>query len=127
MSSFIGLIILVGIVVNNAIVLIDYIIQLRDRGYSRKDAILEAGPTRLRPILMTTLTTVLGMIPMALGIGEGGEITAPLATAVIGGLSLSTVLTLVVIPLNYTIFDDIAEKLKGIVKKDKKKEIAKGL
>lgn len=123
MPSFIGLIMLVGIVVNNAIVLIDYIIQLRQRGYNRTEAILEAGPTRLRPILMTTLTTVLGMIPMALGIGEGGETMAPLATAVIGGLSLSTVLTLVVIPLNYTLFDDISVKLRGKRKKNKTQQM----
>ncbi len=127
MSSFIGFIILVGVVVNNAIVLIDYIIQLRSRGYDRTEAILEAGPTRLRPILMTTLTTVLGMIPMSLGLGEGGEITAPLATAMIGGLSLSTILTLVVIPLNYTIFDDIAEKLKKLFKRNKKQIQQKSL
>lgn len=124
MPSFIGLIMLVGIVVNNAIVLIDYIIQLRQSGYDRTEAILEAGPTRLRPILMTTLTTVLGMIPMALGIGEGAETMAPLATSVIGGLSLSTVLTLVIIPLNYTLFDDISVKLKGKMKKNKNKQAA---
>ncbi|HHW66263.1 MAG TPA: efflux RND transporter permease subunit [Epulopiscium sp.] len=124
MPSFIGLIMLVGIVVNNAIVLIDYIIQLRKRGYDRTEAILEAGPTRLRPILMTTLTTVLGMLPMALGIGEGAETMAPLATAVIGGLSLSTILTLVVIPLNYTLFDDISRKLRGKRKKKKSQEMA---
>lgn len=76
---------------------------------------------------MTTLTTVLGMIPMSLGLGEGGEITAPLATAMIGGLSLSTILTLVVIPLNYTIFDDIAEKLKKLFKRNKKQIQQKSL
>jgi len=124
MPSFIGLIMLVGIVVNNAIVLIDYIIQLRQRGYDRTEAILEAGPTRLRPILMTTLTTVLGMLPMALGIGEGAETMAPLATAVIGGLSLSTILTLVVIPLNYTLFDDISMKLRRKRKKNKTQQMA---
>lgn len=124
MPSFIGLIMLVGIVVNNAIVLIDYIIQLRQRGYDRTEAILEAGPTRLRPILMTTLTTVLGMIPMALGLGEGGETMSPLATSVIGGLSLSTILTLVVIPLNYTLFDDISMKLRRKRKKNKTQQMA---
>ncbi|WP_058484878.1 efflux RND transporter permease subunit [Defluviitalea phaphyphila] len=119
MPSFIGIIMLSGIVVNNAIVLIDYIIQLRRRGYSREEAILEAGPTRLRPILMTTLTTILGMLPMALELGEGAETMSPLATAVIGGLSLSTLLTLVIIPLNYTIFDDISRKLRRIRRKNK--------
>jgi HAE1 family hydrophobic/amphiphilic exporter-1 len=121
MPAFIGLIMLAGIVVNNAIVLVDYIIILRGRGQERSEAILNAGPTRLRPILMTTLTTVLGMIPMALGIGEGTELMAPLAVAVIGGLSLSTVLTLVIIPVNYLIFDDIIIKIKGIFFKDKQK------
>lgn len=119
MPAFIGLIMLAGIVVNNAIVLVDYIITLRGRGQERTEAILNAGPTRLRPILMTTLTTVLAMIPMALGIGEGTELMAPLAVSVIGGLSLSTVLTLVIIPVNYLIFDDIIIKIKKIFFKDK--------
>ncbi|HHY70427.1 MAG TPA: efflux RND transporter permease subunit, partial [Thermoanaerobacterales bacterium] len=106
MTSLIGIIVLAGIVVNNAIVLIDFINQLRDKGIPRNEAIIKAGPARLRPILMTTLTTVLGLIPLALGIGEGGELGAPMGTAVIGGLSLSTLLTLVVIPVVYTIFED---------------------
>lgn len=98
---FLGLIILAGIVVNNAIVLIDYINTLRDRGLELKVAITEAGGARLRPILMTTLTTVLGLVPMALGLGEGAEIRAPMAITVIVGLSASTLLTLVVIPTLY--------------------------
>ncbi|MFZ5351676.1 MAG: efflux RND transporter permease subunit [Bacillota bacterium] len=112
--SFIGVIMLAGIVVNNAIVLIDYVNTLRKRGMSREDAMIKAGPTRLRPILMTTLTTVLGLIPLALGLGEGSEMQAPLATVVIGGLLSSTVLTLVVIPVIYSIFDDLAERFKKI-------------
>ncbi len=120
MPAFIGLIMLAGIVVNNAIVLVDYIITLRGKGQERTEAILNAGPTRLRPILMTTLTTVLAMIPMALGLGEGTELMAPLAISVIGGLSLSTVLTLVIIPVNYSIFDDIIIKIKKMFFKDKK-------
>lgn len=110
--AMIGVIILAGIVVNNAIVLIDYIITRRKSGEDRRTAVVNAGPIRLRPILMTTLTTVLGLIPLALGIGEGAEIQAPLATVVIGGLTLSTVLTLVFIPVMYTIFDDFSEYLK---------------
>jgi multidrug efflux pump subunit AcrB len=98
---FLGLIILAGIVVNNAIVLMDYINTLRDRGLELTEAITEAGRARLRPILMTTLTTVLGLVPMALGLGEGAEIRAPMAITVIVGLSVSTLLTLVVIPTLY--------------------------
>lgn len=98
---FLGLIILAGIVVNNAIVLVDYINTLRDRGYELASAITEAGRARLRPILMTTLTTVLGLAPMALGLGDGAEIRTPMAITVIVGLTSSTILTLVVIPTLY--------------------------
>jgi multidrug efflux pump subunit AcrB len=98
---FLGLIILVGIVVNNAIVLIDYINTLRGRGVEKREAIIEAGRARLRPIIMTALTTIVGLIPMALGIGEGAEIRAPMAITVIVGLSAATLLTLVVIPTLY--------------------------
>ena len=102
---FLGVIILAGIVVNNAIVLIDYTNQLRQRGYSKRRALLEAGEVRLRPILMTTLTTVLGLIPMALSWGEGAEVRAPMAITVMGGLSFSTLLTLVLIPVVYEYLD----------------------
>jgi HAE1 family hydrophobic/amphiphilic exporter-1 len=98
---FLGVIILAGIVVNNAIILLDYTNQLREQGLDIRKALCEAGTTRLRPILMTTLTTVLGLIPMAVGWGEGAEIRAPMAITVIGGLSLSTLLTLVFIPVVY--------------------------
>lgn len=98
---FIGLIMLAGIVVNNAIVLIDRINQLRDEGMAVSDAIVEAGATRLRPVLMTTLTTVLGLLPMVLGSSDGAEIRAPMAITVIWGLSLATLLTLVFIPVLY--------------------------
>jgi len=98
---FLGLIILVGIVVNNAIVLIDYINTLRGRGLNKSEAIVEAGRARLRPILMTALTTVVGLVPMALGIGEGAEIRTPMAITVIVGLTTATVLTLLVIPTLY--------------------------
>lgn len=102
---FLGLIMLAGIVVNNAIVLIDRINQLRVAGEEKNAAIVAAGSSRLRPILMTTLTTTLGMIPLALGLGEGAEIRAPMAITVIGGLLASTLLTLVVIPVMYHILD----------------------
>lgn len=100
---FIGLIMLAGVVVNNAIVLIDRINQLRDEGMAVSDAIIEAGATRLRPVLMTTLTTVLGLLPMVLGSSEGAEVRAPMAITVIWGLSLSTLLTLIFIPVLYRI------------------------
>lgn len=102
---FIGLIMLAGIVVNNAIVLIDRINQLRATGKAKTDAIIEAAHSRLRPILMTTLTTTLGLLPMALGIGEGAEIRTPMAITVICGLLFATLLTLVLIPVLYSLFD----------------------
>lgn len=122
--ALIGVIMLAGIVVNNAIVLVDYINTRRRSGEDRKTAIVNAGPIRLRPILMTTLTTVLGLIPMALGLGDGGEIQAPMATVVIGGLTLSTLLTLVFIPVMYTIFDDVANFFKTKVFKVNKNKIS---
>ena len=112
-ASFIGVIMLSGIVVNNAILLVDYINNLRESGMERDEAILKAGPTRLRPILMTTLTTILGLIPLSLGVGEGAEIQAPLATVVMFGLALSTLLTLLIIPVIYTLFDDLVKKVRG--------------
>lgn len=108
-TSLIGIIMLAGIVVNNAIVLVDFINQLREKGMPRNEAIVMAGPMRLRPILMTTLTTILGLVPLALGLAEGGELMAPMATTVIGGLTFSTLLTLVVIPVVYTIFEDFGD------------------
>jgi HAE1 family hydrophobic/amphiphilic exporter-1 len=108
LTAFIGLLMLVGIVVKNGILLIDYTNVLRGRGYDRTEAVLNAGPTRLRPILMTTSATVLGMLPLAIGIGKGSETQAPMATAVIGGLLTSTMLTLFIVPVVYTIFDDLS-------------------
>jgi HAE1 family hydrophobic/amphiphilic exporter-1 len=103
-QSYIGCIMLGGIVVNNAILLVDQAGQLRaGEGWSTRDAVAEAGRRRLRPILMTTLTTVLGLIPLALGIGEGADAQAPLARAVIGGLSSSTLITLLLIPAVYSL------------------------
>ncbi|MER3473523.1 MAG: hypothetical protein C4335_05700 [Armatimonadota bacterium] len=105
--SMIGVIMLMGLVTKNAILLVDYTNTLRGRGLPRLQALLEAGPTRLRPILMTTFAMVFGMLPTALAIGRGSEFRAPLGIAVIGGLILSTLLTLVVIPCVYTVFDDL--------------------
>ncbi|MBQ4889201.1 efflux RND transporter permease subunit [Shewanella sp. MMG014] len=102
---FIGLIMLAGIVVNNAIVLVDRINQLRKEGHDKDEAINTAAKSRLRPIMMTTLTTTLGLLPMAIGLGDGSEIRAPMAITVIFGLSMSTMLTLLVIPALYGIFD----------------------
>jgi HAE1 family hydrophobic/amphiphilic exporter-1 len=110
---FLGMIMLAGIVVNNAIVLVDYINTLRGRGMPRDQAIVTAGSVRLRPILMTTATTVLGLTPMALGLGDGAEIRTPMAIAVISGLITSTVLTLVVIPAIYALVDRAQARLAG--------------
>ncbi len=104
--SMIGMVVLAGIVVNDAIVKIDYINQLRKKGTGLRDAIMEASRVRLRPILMTTVTTALGLFPMSLGLGKGAELQQPLAISVIGGLMLATFLTLILIPLSY----DMAEK-----------------
>jgi hydrophobic/amphiphilic exporter-1 (mainly G- bacteria), HAE1 family len=106
MNSFLGLIVLVGIVVNNAIVLVDYANMLRrEQGFELFDAIAQAGRRRLRPILMTTLTTVLGLLPLAIGLGEGSELQAPLARVVVGGLLASTAITLVLIPAGYLLVE----------------------
>jgi HAE1 family hydrophobic/amphiphilic exporter-1 len=110
---FLGMIMLAGIVVNNAIVLVDYINTLKRRGIARDEAIVTAGSVRLRPILMTTATTVLGLLPMALGLGDGAEIRTPMAISVISGLVASTVLTLLVIPTIYALFDRLQERVLG--------------
>ncbi|HEV2147446.1 MAG TPA: efflux RND transporter permease subunit, partial [Longimicrobiaceae bacterium] len=109
-----GVILLAGIVVNNAILLVEYIEEFRRvPGTSMLDAAVDAGAVRLRPILMTTLTTMFGMIPLALGLGEGSELMQPLAVAMIGGLSLSTLLTLFVVPSAYVVFNSLGDRVKG--------------
>ena len=110
-TAFIGVIMLVGIAVSNAIVYVDYLKQLRERGMERNAAIVEAGRVRLRPILMTAFSTILAMLPMAIGFGEGAEMIAPMATVVIGGLLASTLITLVLVPVVYSIFDDWGQKI----------------
>lgn len=102
---FIGLILLAGIVVNNAIVLIDLVNQIRAAGTEKYKALMEGGKSRLRPILMTTLTTTLGLLPLAIGFGDGAELRAPMGITVIGGLLVSTLLTLIVIPVMYAVLD----------------------
>ncbi len=103
--TFIGAIMLLGIVVNNGIVLVDYTKQLRNRGYSLIEAVKEGGRSRLRPVLMTSFTTILGMVPMALSTGMGAEMWSPLGITIIGGLLISTIITLILIPVIYTVFN----------------------
>jgi hydrophobic/amphiphilic exporter-1 (mainly G- bacteria), HAE1 family len=107
MMSLIGLIMLMGLVTKNAILLVDFTKVLRSRGLSRREALINAGRTRLRPILMTTLAMMFGMLPLALALGQGAEMRAPMARAVIGGLITSTLLTLLVVPVVYTFLDDM--------------------
>ena len=109
-NSFMGIIMMVGIVVSNGVLLVDFANVLRRRGKPIMEATIEAGRTRLRPILMTTIATVLGLVPMALGIGEGSETNLPLARAVIGGLTVSTIFTLFLVPALYTVFDRFARR-----------------
>lgn len=116
---FIGLIMLAGIVVNNAIVLVDRINQLRAQGMEKQEAIIAAGKTRLRPIIMTTLTTILGLLPMAIGFGEGAEVRTPMAVTVIFGLLFSTLLTLVLLPVLYSLFD--TKKFEAVKDSDEEK------
>ena len=110
--ALIGVIVLAGIVVNNGIVLIDYINKLRNKGLSKLEAIMEAGPVRLRPILMTAFTTILALIPLALGLGEGSELEAPLAIAAVGGLLFSTLLTLILLPVVYSLLESVKKRTK---------------
>ena len=110
--ALIGAVMLVGIVVKNGIVMVDFTNLLRERGLSIKNAVIEAGKSRLRPVLMTTLTTILGMFPLALGVGEGSEIWQPMGIAIIGGLTFSTMLTLIIVPIVYTLFGASSLKRK---------------
>ena len=104
--SMIGLIMLMGLVTKNAILLVDFTNQARAKGLSRHKALIQAGTTRLRPIVMTTLAMIFGMLPLAFAIGAGAEMRAPMARAVIGGLITSTLLSLLVVPVVYTYLDD---------------------
>ncbi|MDM3854882.1 MAG: efflux RND transporter permease subunit [Aphanizomenon gracile PMC649.10] len=115
MISLIGFVFLLGITNKNAILIVDYINQLRDSGLERTEAILKAGPVRLRPIMMTTAATILGMVPIALGLGAGSELRSPMAVSIAGGLVSSTILSLFVVPVFYAILDDWfpRKKIKG--------------
>ncbi|HEX7048690.1 MAG TPA: efflux RND transporter permease subunit [Longimicrobiales bacterium] len=113
--SLIGIIILVGLVDNNAVVMMDFIVQLRGEGMGMREAILEAGRTRLRPILMTTLTTLLGVLPLALGFGRGADLRAPLGITVFGGLFTATALTLIVIPVVYELIEDARARVRALI------------
>lgn len=126
-SSLLGLITLAGIVVNNAIVLVDYINQLRRDGTEKIEAIITAGASRMRPIMMTASTTILGLIPIALGIGEGSESTQPMGVVIVSGLTFATFLTLFVIPIVYSLITDLREiivsKVKGISREEAAKHV----
>ena len=110
MIALIGVIMLMGLVVKNGILLVDFTQQLREAGKSARDALLEAAPVRLRPILMTTIAMVAGMVPVALARGDGAETRVPMALVIIGGLITSTVLTLVVVPVVYSLLDGLASR-----------------
>jgi multidrug efflux pump subunit AcrB len=112
MISVIGLLFLLGLLDKNALLLLDYINQLRQAGLSRDQAIKVTGQVRLRPILMTTASTILGMLPLALGLGAGAELRQPMAVAIIGGLITSTLLSLVVVPVLYTLLEDGWQRFK---------------
>jgi HAE1 family hydrophobic/amphiphilic exporter-1 len=113
--AMIGVIMLMGLVTKNAILLVDFTNTLRSRGYRREDALTEAGPARLRPILMTTLAQIFGALPIAMALGRGSEFRQPLGVVIIGGLTLSALLTLLVIPCTYTVFDDISNWFGRVV------------
>ncbi len=118
MIAAIGVVMLVGIVVKNGVVLVDFINLMRDRGYEVNDAVALAGKSRLKPVIMTALTAILGMLPLALGIGEGSETWAPLGVTIVGGLTVSTIVTMILIPVLYSIFARHGER-------DKQKEVRK--
>ncbi|HUT52901.1 MAG TPA: efflux RND transporter permease subunit [bacterium] len=120
-TAFIGIIMLVGIVATNSIVLLDFILEYHRQGMDRREAIIKAGKTRLRPVLMTALTTLFGVLPIALGQAEGMEMQQPLGIVVVGGLLTSTLLTLVVIPVFYELFDDFAIDMKNLFRGKKGK------
>ena len=124
MFSIIGIIMLMGLVCKNAILLIDFIKESLSNGLSRTESIMLAGQTRLRPILMTTAAMVMGMVPLALGIGEGSEQQAPMAHAIIGGVITSTLLTLIVVPVIYTYLDDGKQRFFRLFAKKKTKTLA---
>jgi multidrug efflux pump subunit AcrB len=110
MISLLGLIFLIGLLDKNALLLVDYTNQLRQQGKRRHDAIILSCQTRLRPILMTSLSTILGMLPLAIGLGAGAQLRQPMAVAIIGGLLTSSLLSLIVVPVLYTLVEDTWKK-----------------
>jgi multidrug efflux pump subunit AcrB len=111
-----GMILLAGIVVNNSILLVEFVEHYRrEEGVSKEVAVIEAGAVRMRPIVMTTLSSLMAMIPIALGIGAGSELMQPMAIATVGGLSLSTVLTLVVVPCGYLVMHGLGDRVKSLL------------
>ena len=110
MFAMIGMIMLMGLVVKNGILLVEFTNQLREQGRSLREALVEAGPIRLRPILMTTIAMIAGMIPVALARGDGAESRVPMAIAIIGGLVSSTVLTLLVVPVFYSLLERLKRR-----------------
>jgi hydrophobic/amphiphilic exporter-1 (mainly G- bacteria), HAE1 family len=118
--ALVGLVMLVGIAVNNGIVLVDYINQQRQKGMDLYEAVQFGSEARMRPVLMTALTTILGMVPLAIELGSGAETWSPLARAVIGGLTATTLLTLIVIPILYVLFERAGERVKAYVRKRRK-------
>jgi HAE1 family hydrophobic/amphiphilic exporter-1 len=136
MMSMIGLVLLAGLVKKNSIILVDYTSQLRDQGLGLEEAVLTACPVRLRPILMTSLATVAAALPLAFGYGPGAETRAPLARSIIGGIVLSTLVTLVIVPIFYVLFDRFGAWIFRLTRrgpaervpaeKDEKVEVAEG-
>jgi HAE1 family hydrophobic/amphiphilic exporter-1 len=124
MMGFIGIILLGGVAVNNSIMIVDCINQNRLKGMLLREAILDAADRRLRPIMMTTLTTILGLLPLTLGFGESAALRAPIAIAVIGGLITSTLLTLIIIPCYYEGIENIVSRISR--KKEVKIEVSHG-
>ncbi|MDP2989854.1 MAG: efflux RND transporter permease subunit, partial [Kiritimatiellota bacterium] len=120
--AMIGVILLMGLATKNSILLVDFILRYRREGRSRTEAVVAAGPVRLRPILMTTLAVMLGMIPTAFGIGTAGTFRAPMAVAVIGGIFSSTLLSLVVVPVAYTLMDDAVLAVSRIFNRQQEKD-----
>jgi HAE1 family hydrophobic/amphiphilic exporter-1 len=112
LMSMIGVILLIGLVTKNAILMVEFANQRRAKGVDRRTALIDAGEIRLRPIVMTTLAMIFGMLPLALALGAGAEFRAPMARAVVGGLITSSILTLVVLPVVYTFFDDLGNAVK---------------
>jgi HAE1 family hydrophobic/amphiphilic exporter-1 len=112
-SAMIGVLMLIGIVVTNAIVLLDLVEQLKERGFNTHDALVEGGRTRVRPILMTAIATMIALLPLVLGFSEGSIIASELGTVVVGGLFTSTFLTLIVVPVVYSLLDGLRNRLSG--------------